>query len=207
MWDPTLTGQRSNCWWNKAVFFIHYSKYECLDVFFCHSIFTITRNKIIQCFTGVFTLFCSFCGWAIVCINFMSKTSHLTCCEIIILSCLLLFFQKKKSFVYWQCKPSLQPYYYWSFHLIFLFSTFDPPWQTWTSTQRLLLVFMFIQTCRPASFVLPVGYLALSLSTLSLSSQDRTQQVPQRFRTLSIDDVSWNVCLWYAWILRHMVYG
>lgn len=46
-------------------------------------------------------------------------------------------------------------------------------------TQRLLLVFMFIQTSRPASSVLPVGYLALSPSTLSLSSQDRTQQVTQ----------------------------
>lgn len=72
-------------------------------------------------------------------------------------------------------------------------------------TQRLLLVFVFIQTCRPASSVLPVGYLALSLSTLSLSSQDRTQQVTQRFRTFSIHDVSWNVWLWYyVWILRHM---
>lgn len=46
-------------------------------------------------------------------------------------------------------------------------------------TQRLLLVFMFTQTCRPASSVSPVGYLALSLSTLSLSSQDRTPQVTQ----------------------------
>lgn len=64
---------------------------------FYHSIFAITRNKIIQCFTWVFTLFCSFCGWAIVCINFLSKTSHLICCKIIILSCLLLFFQKKKK--------------------------------------------------------------------------------------------------------------
>lgn len=60
-------------------------------------------------------------------------------------------------------------------------------------TQRLLLVLVFIQTCRPASSVLPVGYLALSLSTLSLSSQDRTQQVTRRFRRLSDDDVSWSV--------------
>lgn len=58
-----------------------------------------------------------------------------------ILSFALFPKKKKKGFVYWQCKPSLlhlyimQPYHYWSFHLIFLFSAFDPPWQTWTCTQ------------------------------------------------------------------------
>lgn len=68
-----------------------------------------------------------------------------------------LFFQERKGFLYWQCKPSLlhpyimQPYHYWSCRLMSLFYAFDLPWQTWPCTHSKVTacvrVYSDLQTC------------------------------------------------------------
>lgn len=93
-------------------------------------------------------------------------------------------------FTYMFILSHISPLFFHLFHLFFvLFPPFLPLtlflWLTQLGahthinahTQLYHLCRLFLQTCKAAWSVLPVGYLALSLSARSLSSRSRTRQV------------------------------